>query len=75
MKWISVKDRLPKGIWNSNHIHLSEEVLIANDVSVLIGFFNRYDGIWYIDEPAGEIWVDDITHWMPLPINPHKGDN
>ena len=77
MKWISVKDDLPHGHWalKSNHLHLSEEVLIANSCCITVGFYNRHDGIWYTDEPAKGNWIDKITHWMPLPINPHKGDN
>ncbi len=72
MKWISVKDRLPEGEWAVTCSHLSEEVLVANSCSVSIAFFNREDGIWYIGEAAtGEEWVDKITHWMPLPRNPH----
>ena len=71
MEWISVKDRLPTGKWSPNHPHLSEEVLIANSCAVDIGFYNRNDGVWYVDYPAKGEWIDKITHWMPLPINPH----
>ena len=73
MKWISVKDRLPKGEWAITCSHLSEDVLIANSCSINIGFYDRERGIWYIGEPAEEEWIDKITHWMPLPKNPHEG--
>lgn len=73
MEWISVKDRLPTGMWSKQHQYLSEEVLIANSCSISVGFYNRTDETWYIDEPAKWHWVDKITHWMPLPKNPHKG--
>ena len=79
MKWISVKDRLPTGEWSKFYSYLSEEVLIANSCSINIGFYNNYDGIWYIadiipepDEPIKKEWIDKITHWMPLPKNPHE---
>lgn len=73
MDWISVKDRLPTGQWNDiAATDFSEEVLIANSCGVYIGFYNKKDGIWYVDEPAKEEWIDKITHWMPLPINPHN---
>jgi hypothetical protein len=72
MKWISVKDKLPEGVWSSGHPHLSEEVLVANSCCVEIGFFSRIDGTWYVDEPAKGDWIDKITHWMPLPRNPHE---
>ncbi len=71
MKWKSVKDRLPEGIWHKSFEHLSEEVLIANNVAIAIGFYNRKNGNWYVDEPADGEWINGITHWMPLPKNPH----
>ena len=74
MKWISVKDRLPEGEWATTCSYLSESVLIANSCSVSIGFYNRENSIWYTDGPAEEEWIDKITHWMPLPKNPHEGD-
>lgn len=70
--WVSVKDRLPSGQWNTNHPWLSEEVLIANSCSINVGFYNRSNGVWYVDEPAKLEWVDKITHWVSLPVNPHN---
>ena len=69
-KWISVKDRLPQDDWSPRHENLTEEVLIANTCSISIGFYDRSDGIWYVDEPAEKEWIDKITHWMPLPAPP-----
>ena len=73
VEWISVNDALPSGQWNVNHPYLSEEVLIANSCSINIGFYNRHDMMWYVDEPIKKEWIDKITHWMPLPANPHDG--
>ena len=70
--WISVKERLPEGQWGINFPNLSGEVLIANSCAVLIGYYDRNDGTWYTDRPAKCEWVDKITHWMPLPLNPHN---
>ena len=72
MDWINVKDRLPAGKWSKNHPYLSEEVLIANSCSLNVGFYDREDGIWYVDEPIKYEQIDKITHWMPLPQNPHE---
>ena len=72
MKWISVKDKLPTGAWGISFPHCSEGVLIANSCSINIGYYNRMDGIWYIDAPIYGQWIDKITHWMPLPKNPHE---
>ena len=80
MIWISVKDSLPKGTWGKSYPNFSEEVLVANSCSVNLAYYDRNIGIWYTGEPAENEkykylnWVDKITHWMPLPINPHKGD-
>ena len=71
MEWINVNDRLPSGQWNINHPWLSEEVLIANSCSINIGFYNRDNGTWYVDAPIKNESIDKITHWMPLPMNPH----
>ena len=75
MKWISVKDKLPQGyLCCSYHEHLSEQVLVCNSCAIEIACYNRSNGIWYVGEPLDNEWIDKITHWMPLPINPHKGD-
>jgi len=73
MKWISVKDRLPEGVWSKQHPTLSEEVLIVNSCAILVGYYDRHNEIWYTGGDVGNEWVDKITHWMPLPKNPHKG--
>ncbi len=70
-EWLSVRDSLPLGAWSVSHPWLSEEVLIANSCSINIGFYNRLSKTWYVDTLAKEEWIDKITHWMPLPVNPH----
>jgi hypothetical protein len=69
--WIDARYEKPNGVWSETNQHLSEEVLIANSCSINIGFYNREDGTWYVGEPAAKQWIDKITHWMPLPENPH----
>lgn len=57
MKWISVKDRLPKRVGN----------FLIHDIfgDVEAGFYNA-DMHWYNGgRPAAE-----VTHWMPLPEPP-----
>jgi hypothetical protein len=70
-KWINAREEMPKGVWSPNHPHLSEEVLVANSCAIAIAHYNRDEGCWYVDEPAKKEWIDKITHWMPLPVNPH----
>ena len=74
MNWIDVNDNLPKGVWNKNYQHLSEEVLVANSCSISIAVFDRNNGLWYVGEPIQQNWIDKVTHWMPLPRNPHDRD-
>jgi len=73
--WISVTDRLPMGQWSVNHPYWSEEVLIANSCSINIGYYDRDNEGWYVAEGTFGVnkeRIDKITHWMPLPINPHE---
>jgi Protein of unknown function (DUF551) len=69
MKWISVKDRLPKE-------SLEDFILFTDGKVVLFGSY--FDGNSYEDEclwkPAIG-WIHknaDITHWMPLPEPPEE---
>jgi len=75
IEWISVRDGLPSGQWNVNHGYWSEEVLIANSCSISIGYYDRNNQAWYVAEGTFGVHkerIDKITHWMPLPINPHE---
>ncbi len=72
LNWIDATDEKPGGVWNKMFPHLSECVLVANSCSVSIAFYNREDGTWYRREPSKKEWIDKITHWMPLPLNPHE---
>lgn len=71
MEWIKVEDDLPSGWWSPLHKNLSEEVLVANSCSICVAYYNRINGNWYTGEPISGEWIDSITHWMPLPKNPH----
>ena len=74
-RWVSVNDRMPTGFWSQNHKHLSECVLVANSCAVEIAFYNRENSTWYCGQPVDMEWIDKITHWMPLPDNPHKDND
>ena len=70
--WISVKDKLPKGMWTKFYPYLSEEVLVANSCAIAIAYYDRTDGIWYTGVPLNKEWIDKITYWKPLPENPNE---
>jgi len=62
MKWISVKDGLPPEdkCW----------VLVYADGAM--NCMAYFDGRWvdWVGATAHNINVNDITHWMPLPVSP-----
>lgn len=67
-KWISVKDRLPEGFTSC----------IVYRKGIYGGHFSmlRYSqelGWHFYDSEWGDVTVDDVTHWMPLP-EPPKGE-
>jgi len=78
-EWISVDDRMPQGRWGVKDSPLSdfsEEVLVFNAVAITVAFYNRAIGLWYTDCPAECIeWIDDVTHWQPLPHHPLNREN
>lgn len=64
MKWISVKDKLPKK---------SGYYLIANNATSVwvMRFSIRYKKFNTLDYECGDIYaVTSVTHWMPLPKPP-----
>ena len=69
-EWISVKDRLPE---------IGVEVLIC-DVSCSNGYRDIwslerdevYDDIGWNDKNGDWYYLDDVTHWMPLPKPPKE---
>lgn len=67
-RWIPCSERLPKDF---------ENVLIWDkiDGDMFTGHYCKYDG-WTIDgwETAPDVDFE-ITHWMPLPESPKKGDS
>jgi hypothetical protein len=71
-KWIDVLDGYPTGNLFTGVVgRYSEQVLVANSCAVETACYDRKMGWWLIGEIADEEWIDKITHWMPLPRNPH----
>lgn len=66
--WISVKDRLPE----EGAARVSEDVLIINKygemkVSCFVTWGKEVSVEW---GEAGDLLLEDFTHWMPLPEPP-----
>lgn len=66
LRWISVKDRLPKD---------GETVLVFDQIEKITAFTFAKDSVygkcWYDDYEQG-INLDWVSHWMPLPEAPKE---
>ena len=68
MKWISVKERLPK---------VGERVLLFSGVlQNELYEFDECEGkhYWYREELDSAIFIKDNDYWMPLPEPPKEGE-
>lgn len=63
MKWISVKERLPKPY----------RTVLVFSYSTSIGYYTPGDG-WYEGVFLGRE-IKNVKHWMPLPENPKESDS
>ncbi len=61
MEWISVKERFP---------FRRERVLVSSKDGYFMEILFYYgENQW---EDCEKIYIEDITHWMPLPKSPSK---
>lgn len=75
--WISVKDKLP-AVSDENHWRaVSANVLVFRECGTICVAYLVEDGdtkelSWYTSDSEGW-YLEDVTHWMPLP-KPPEGD-
>ena len=64
-KWISVDERLPE-------VHGSVLIFKPSDFpdKVYVGWLSEGNRWFEEDGPDGVSFVDEVTHWMPLPDPP-----
>ena len=70
-EWISVKDRLPEK-HDKYLVRVPSKLRGCEHCIWLIGYNPKF-GFYDADPEWGDIPVDDVTHWMPLP-QPPKGE-
>jgi hypothetical protein len=61
MKWIDVKDKLPKRL---NHVLFFDSL----DNDYIVGYWT---GEWWISDHIDYVFTS-VTYWMPLPEEPLK---
>ena len=62
MEWISVNDKMPP--------YLSK-CLVTNGEYVKFSWSKDEDPAWCeIHNGKDDFWLEDVTHWMPLPEPP-----
>lgn len=69
-RWVSVKDRLPeKGTYDRYLVH------VENTTNFNRLLDNVIIALWCDDDWLYDGWEDNrVTHWMPLPESPTKGE-
>lgn len=82
--WISVKDRLPENqqsIIATNGTKVSQCRFIDNDLSWCGGvgkkwfvgcFSGDYGGLRNSESYSYSEYIENVTHWMPLPLSPEE---
>ena len=71
-EWISVKDRLPEKY--GRYLALTPGYLKGfEQYDAWLIYYHPESGFYDADPQWGDIPMDDITHWMPLP-GPPKGE-
>ena len=67
-EWISVKDRLPDKY--GRYLALTPSRLKGKEYHEWLIYYLPQSGFYDADPEWGDIEMDDVTHWMPLPPCP-----
>ena len=71
-KWIPVSERLPEE--DGRYLVLTPGYILGgDDYNVWLIWYRPQGGFYDIDPQWGDMPMDDVTHWMPLPEAP-KGE-
>ena len=70
-KWIPVTERLPEK--HGKYLAVVPSKLAGCEHSIWLIWYDPKGGFHDSDPEWGDIPMDDVTHWMPLPMPP-KGE-
>ena len=71
VKWIPVTERLPEKY--GRYLALTPSRLKGKEYDEWLIYYLPQSGFYDTDPEWGDIEMDDVTHWMPLP-QPPKGE-
>lgn len=66
-KWIPVTERLPE--------QFSSVIVFRKTKTYSMLHYSSALGFHFYDSEWGDVTVDNVTHWMPLPEPPKEKDN
>ena len=66
-KWIPVTERLPE---KYEKVLALTQSKMSGDYNTWLIWYTPQSGFHYYDSEWGDIEMDDVTHWMPLPEQP-----
>ena len=67
-KWIPVTERLPDE--DGQYLALTKSYIKGQDYFEWLIYYDPEIGFYDIDSELGDIEMEDVTHWMPLPEPP-----
>ena len=71
-KWIPVTERLPEYQKGKVKKYLTIQKGIISDKPIYELLWFGKKGWYRYDNEYGDVWVENITHWMPLPEPPKE---
>ena len=70
-QWIPVSERLPEK--HGKYLALTPSIIVECKYSTWLILYDPKRGFYDIDPEWGDIEIDTVTHWMPLPEMPKEG--
>lgn len=71
-KWIPVSERLPKK--HGRYLVAEPSYINESGYTIFTVWFDKEGGFYDSDPEWGDIPMENVTHWMPLPEPPKEGE-